>query len=68
MHSKLYIHLQKGKKFHFSFLGLTFGTLIQQMHLKLYISPLLDLKVVGLDDVVPTIIDIESFMRSWYIN
>jgi hypothetical protein len=45
-----------------------------EMHSKLYIYiyiyiyPLLDLKVVGLDDVAPTIIDKESFMRYWYIN
>jgi hypothetical protein len=39
-----------------------------EMHSKLYIYPLLGLKVVGFDDVAPTIIDKESFMRSWYIN
>jgi hypothetical protein len=75
MHSKLYIHFLKGKKIPYLFCRINFWNfenlnkcIQNDIYIYIYIYPLLDLEVVGLDDVAPTIIDKESFMRSWYIN
>jgi hypothetical protein len=71
MHSKLFIHRLKRKNIPYLFCRINFWNFDSTNAFKTiykYIYPLLHLKVVGLDDVAPTIIDKEPFMRSWYIN